>query len=153
MSAGPGRRIVSMGFPRLPSEREARIRPADGPMALILRQNNAQSLYGLNAEAETPGLRPGMTLPEARAPCRRPTLPEPIGLVSDALLTRIGSRIGLDNIPCFRPLDSHIPKRALRLTQRAYVELSVASSFAFRPRLASRRAGPARCRTGATRHH
>lgn len=38
-------------------------------MALILRQNNAQRLYGLNAEAETAGLRPGMTLPEARAYC------------------------------------------------------------------------------------
>jgi protein ImuB len=33
----------------------------------------------------------------------------------DNLITRIGTRIGLENILCFQPMDSHLPERGFRL--------------------------------------
>jgi len=46
-----------------------RARPCEGPFALTLRQNNAQQVYCLNAEAEARGLQRGMGFSDARALC------------------------------------------------------------------------------------
>ncbi|GAB4387914.1 Y-family DNA polymerase [Albidovulum sp.] len=63
------RRVVSMWFPRLASDRALRLRPVDGPFALTWKQDNAERLHCLNAAAERQGLRRGMTHAEARAFC------------------------------------------------------------------------------------
>ncbi len=69
MFAGIRRRIVSMWFPRLSSDRVLRLRPAEGPFALTLRLNNAEQIHCLNPQAEAAGLHRGMPLSEARAFC------------------------------------------------------------------------------------
>lgn len=69
MFAGTRRRIVSMWFPRLPSDRALRLRPVKGPFALTLRLDNAEQIHCLNREAEAGGLHRGMSLSEARAFC------------------------------------------------------------------------------------
>lgn len=58
-----------MWFPRLASDRALRTYPIDGPFALTLKQNNANRLYCLNAEAEQQGLHRGMSYADARAFC------------------------------------------------------------------------------------
>lgn len=45
------------------------MRPIDGPFALTLKQNNANRIYCLNAEAERQGLHCGMPYSDARAFC------------------------------------------------------------------------------------
>jgi protein ImuB len=69
MFDGIPRRIVSMWFPRLASDRVLRGHPVDGPVALTLHQANANRLYCLNRGAEQAGLQRGMTLADARAFC------------------------------------------------------------------------------------
>lgn len=69
MFVGTRRRIVSMWFPRLSSDRALRLRPVEGPFALTLRLNNAEQIHCLNHEAEARGLHRGMPLSEARAFC------------------------------------------------------------------------------------
>lgn len=69
MFDGMERRIVSLWFPRLASDRALRARPADGPFALTLAQDNADRLHCLNPQAEAAGLYRGMTLADARAFC------------------------------------------------------------------------------------
>lgn len=69
MFDGMQRRIVSMWFPRLASDRVLRARPIDGPFALTLRQANAERLYCLNPEAGRQGLHRGMPFADARAFC------------------------------------------------------------------------------------
>jgi len=63
------RRIVSMWFPRLASDRALRLRPVDGPFALTLKQDNAERIYCLNLRAERDGLCRGMAFADARALC------------------------------------------------------------------------------------
>ena len=69
MFDGIQRRVISVWFPRLASERVLRIRPIDGPFALTLKQNNANRLYCLNAQAEWQNLQRGMPYADARAFC------------------------------------------------------------------------------------
>lgn len=69
MFDGMQRRIVSMWFPRLPSDRALRARPVDGAFALTLMEANAVRLYCVNPEAERQGLHRGMSYADARAFC------------------------------------------------------------------------------------
>lgn len=69
MFDGHTRRIVSMWFPRLASDRALRIYPVDGPFALIVKQNNAERIHCLNEVAGKSGLWCGMPLADARASC------------------------------------------------------------------------------------
>lgn len=69
MLDGIQRRVVSLWFPRLASERALRQRPVDGPFALTLKQQNANRVYCLNAEATNQGLQQGMPFADARAFC------------------------------------------------------------------------------------
>lgn len=63
------RLIVSLWFPRLPSDRVLRARALDGPFALTLKESNANRIYCLNPEAEKRGLSRGMPFSDARAFC------------------------------------------------------------------------------------
>lgn len=58
-----------MWLPRLASDRVLRAHPVDGPFALTLKQNNANRIYCLNAQAERLGLHRGMSVSDARAFC------------------------------------------------------------------------------------
>lgn len=69
MFDGMTRRIVSLWFPRLASDRVLRTRPISGPFALTLKESNANRLYCLNALAEQQGLHRGMSYSDARAFC------------------------------------------------------------------------------------
>ncbi|APG47155.1 Y-family DNA polymerase [Phaeobacter porticola] len=72
MFDGIQRRVVSLWFPRLASDRVLRRCPLDGPFALTLKQNNTNKLYCLNTTATHQGLHQGMSYADARAFC--PTL-------------------------------------------------------------------------------
>ena len=63
------RRVVSVWFQRLPSERVLRARPTEAPFALSQRQGNTERVYCLNAAASAQGLQKGMGLGEARVLC------------------------------------------------------------------------------------
>lgn len=63
------RRVVSLWFPRLASDRFLRAHPVDAPFALVQRQNNTERLYCLNALASQQGLHSGMGYSDARAFC------------------------------------------------------------------------------------
>ncbi|MVO18078.1 Y-family DNA polymerase [Parasedimentitalea huanghaiensis] len=63
------KRVVSLWFPRLPSERVGRTQPIDAPFALIQHQGNSDRIYCLNAQAEQMGLQRGMGFSDARAFC------------------------------------------------------------------------------------
>ncbi|WP_289036324.1 DNA polymerase Y family protein [uncultured Roseibium sp.] len=69
MFGGIRKRVVSMWFPRLASDRVLRARPVDGPFALTLHTKNANRLYCLNAKAERQGLHRDMSYSDARAFC------------------------------------------------------------------------------------
>lgn len=69
MFDGTTRRVVSVWFPRLASDRVLRARPVDGPFAVTLKQNNTERLYCLNPQAEARGLHRGMSFADARAFC------------------------------------------------------------------------------------
>lgn len=69
MFDGIQRRVVSLWFPRLASDRVLRHCPFQGSFALTLKQSNANRLYCLNAEAADHGLHPGMSHSDARAFC------------------------------------------------------------------------------------
>ncbi|MFS4437410.1 Y-family DNA polymerase [Paracoccaceae bacterium GXU_MW_L88] len=69
MFDGINRRVVSLWFPRLASDRVLRARPVEGPFALTLQENNANRVYCLNAAAERKGLYRGMSFSDARAFC------------------------------------------------------------------------------------
>ena len=62
-----GRRIASLWFPRLASDRHLRARPCASPFALTLSESNTERLHCLNAQAELEGLGRGMGLAQARA--------------------------------------------------------------------------------------
>jgi protein ImuB len=63
------KRVASLWFQRLPSDRVLRARPVDAPFALILHQNNTDRLYCLNQQAKKQGLHRGMGFSDARAFC------------------------------------------------------------------------------------
>lgn len=73
MFDGIQRRIVSMWFPRLASDRALRACPVAGaverPFALTLKQQNAERIHCLNTAAEAAGLYRGMPFADARAFC------------------------------------------------------------------------------------
>ena len=63
------RRLLSIWFPRLPSDISLRTRPVEGPFALTLRSGNCDHLHCLNLAAQGLGLHRGMALADARAIC------------------------------------------------------------------------------------
>lgn len=69
MFDGMQRRVVSLWFPRLATDRVLRRCPVQGPFVLTLRQQNANRIYCLNDEAAEQGLHPGMPYADARAFC------------------------------------------------------------------------------------
>ncbi|MBK0329239.1 DNA polymerase Y family protein [Rhodobacteraceae bacterium F11138] len=69
MSDGTRRRVVSLWFPRLASDRILRRHLIDGPFVLTLKQKNANRIYCLNADASRQGLHAGMSYADARAFC------------------------------------------------------------------------------------
>lgn len=69
MLGGQQRRIVSLWFPRLATDRFLRQHLIDVPFAMTLKQQNANRIYCLNATAEQQGLHPGMSHADARAFC------------------------------------------------------------------------------------
>lgn len=69
MFDGIQRRVVSIWFPRLASDRVLRMRPIEGPFALTLEQSNTNRIYCLNRAAERLGLSAGMPFSDARAFC------------------------------------------------------------------------------------
>lgn len=72
MFDGIQRRVVSLWFPRLASDRVLRRYHVDGPFVLTLKQKNANRIYCLNTAATQQGLQQGMAYTDARAFC--PTL-------------------------------------------------------------------------------
>ena len=69
MFDGIERRVVSLWFPRLATDRVLRLRPVEGPFVLTLEQQNANRIYCLNAAATQQGLHQGMPFADARAFC------------------------------------------------------------------------------------
>ena len=69
MFGGIQRRVASLWFPRLSSERVLRRCPLNGPFALTQKQSNTNRLYCLNTEATRQGLHQGMSHSDARAFC------------------------------------------------------------------------------------
>ncbi|WP_109314937.1 Y-family DNA polymerase [Pseudovibrio ascidiaceicola] len=63
------RRIVSLWFPRLASDRILRINPVEAPFAVTHHEKNMERLYCLNSQAVQQGLVQGMGLSDARALC------------------------------------------------------------------------------------
>ncbi|WP_282603888.1 DNA polymerase Y family protein [Paracoccus sp. PARArs4] len=80
MTEAADRRIVSMWFPRLASDRILRAHPVEGPFAVTIKRDNAERIHCLNAAAEAEGLSRGMSFADARAFCpqlvSRPADPE-----------------------------------------------------------------------------
>lgn len=69
MSDGIQRRVVSLWFPRLASDRVLRQCQIEGPFVLTLKQQNASRIYCLNAAATKQGLHQDMPYADARAFC------------------------------------------------------------------------------------
>ncbi len=69
MFDGIQRRVVSLWFPRLASDRVLRMRPVEGPFVLTLKQQNANRIYCLNTAALQAGLHQGMSYADACAFC------------------------------------------------------------------------------------
>lgn len=63
------RRVVSLWFPRLASDRVLRRRQVDAPFALTLKENNREALYCVNDAAARQGVYRGMSYTDARAFC------------------------------------------------------------------------------------
>ena len=92
------RRVVSLWFPRLASDRIARAHPVTAPFALTARQNNTERLYCLNAAAEGLGLARGMGFSDARA--LYPDLKtRPADPVADARFLRLLARWAMRYCP------------------------------------------------------
>ncbi|WP_417268746.1 Y-family DNA polymerase [Celeribacter sp.] len=69
MFDGIQRRVVSLWFPRLASDRVLRRCPVDGPFVLTLNQKNANRIYCLNESATERGLHQSMAFGDARVFC------------------------------------------------------------------------------------
>lgn len=67
--ATPQRHIVSVWFPRLPSDRALRLSGCSGPLVLFTRAASSDRIHCLNEAAEAAGLHRGMALSQARAFC------------------------------------------------------------------------------------
>lgn len=63
------RRIVSLWFPRLASDRILRINPVEAPFAVTHYEKNTKRIYCLNHQAIQQGLAKGMGLSDAHALC------------------------------------------------------------------------------------
>ena len=68
------KRVASVWFPRLPSDRVLRARTLEAatsnrPFALVQHAKNTDRIYCLNQAAEAQGLHRGMGLSDARAYC------------------------------------------------------------------------------------
>lgn len=85
MSDRPQRRIVSLWFPRLASDRALRRNPVAGPFVLTRHLANTQRIHCLNAAAAAQGLYHGMPFSEARAFCPGLRV-QPADPAGDALL-------------------------------------------------------------------
>lgn len=69
MFDGASRRVVSLWFPRLATDRALRASPVCGPFVLTIHQDNTNRIHCLNAAAERLGLHHGMAFSDARAFC------------------------------------------------------------------------------------
>ncbi len=69
MFDGATRRVVSVWFPRLATDRALRAHPVSGPFVLTINQDNTNRIYCLNETAERQGLHRGMAFSDARAFC------------------------------------------------------------------------------------
>lgn len=69
MFAGTHRRIVSMWFPRLASDRVLRARPSEAPFVIAARAGSTELIHCLNKPAEQAGLHRGMRMADARSFC------------------------------------------------------------------------------------
>ncbi|MBC9247749.1 DNA polymerase Y family protein [Paracoccus sp. 11-3] len=69
MFDGMHRRVVSLWFPRLATDRVLRARPTDRPFVLTLTESNTNRVYCLNVAAERQGLYRGISFSDARAFC------------------------------------------------------------------------------------
>ncbi|PCD78137.1 Y-family DNA polymerase [Pseudothioclava arenosa] len=69
MFTGTHRRIVSMWFPRLASDRVLRAHPSEAPFVIAARTGSTELIYCLNPAAEQAGLHRGMRLADARSFC------------------------------------------------------------------------------------
>lgn len=69
MFDGIQRRVVSLWFPRLASDRALRVWPLAGPFVLTRKEQNANRIYCLNPPASAQGLEVGMAYTDARAFC------------------------------------------------------------------------------------
>lgn len=69
MFDGASRRVVSLWFPRLASDRALRAHPVCGPFVLTIHQHNTSRIHCLNTAAERLGLHVGMAFSDARAFC------------------------------------------------------------------------------------
>src|SRR5210317_305138 len=65
------KRIVSVWFPRLHSDRVLRQRPVSGPFAITAHAQNTDRVLCLNHDASRAGLERGMSLSDAHALCPR----------------------------------------------------------------------------------
>jgi len=69
MFAGMKKRIISLWFPRLHSDRILRRQPMTGPFAVTAHAKNTDRLLCVNQEAQSAGLERGMSLSDAHALC------------------------------------------------------------------------------------
>jgi protein ImuB len=76
------KRIVSLWFPKLASERSLRRAPVEGAFALVHHTQNTDRIYCLNAEAEKGGVHRGMNFSDARAFCPQ-LISRPADLLAD----------------------------------------------------------------------
>ena len=92
------KRVVSMWFPRLPSDRVLRARASETandnrPFVLTHHDKNTDRIYCLNRAAESQGLHRGMGFSDARAYC--PDLQSgPADITADARFLRMLARWG-----------------------------------------------------------
>ncbi len=76
------KRVVSLWFPKLASNRVLRQRPVDAPFALVHHEQNTDRIYCLNKQAMAHGLYVGMSYSDARAFCPK-LISEPANLIAD----------------------------------------------------------------------
>ncbi len=85
------RRIVSLWFPRMASDRILRANPISAPFAVTSHEKNTERLYCLNRQALRLGLVPGMGLSDARALCPE-LLTQPSDLHADDRFLKLLAR-------------------------------------------------------------
>ncbi len=98
MSDGLHRRVLSLWFPRLATDRVLRACPIEAPFALTHTISNANRLYCLNEAAEKNGLHRGMSYADARAFCPK-LQSSPIDLVATTQFLHVLRRWALKYCP------------------------------------------------------